>query len=145
MLCDEIEGSLACLDHMFRVIELDPGYASALNYIGYTYVEKGVNYKEAEIFLTRALEVSPDSGHIIDSLGWLYYRKGELEKAVHELEKASKHLPNDPVVTKHLADAYLKQSKKTKAFELYEKAFRLDPENSEIGDKLNKLKEELNQ
>ena len=143
VLCDELESSLACLDHMFKVIEMDPSYASALNYIGYTYIEKGMNLKEAEKYIKQALQSAPDSGHIIDSLGWLYYTRGELDKAVTELERAYEALPDDPVVAEHLADAYLKSSLREKAIALYKKAFKLNPENVKIGDKIQKLLNEL--
>ncbi len=144
VLCDELESSLACLDHMFKVVEMDPSYASALNYIGYTYIEKGMNLNEAEKYIKQALQNAPDSGHIIDSLGWLYYTRGELDKAVIELERAYKALPNDPIVAEHLADAYLKSSLRKKAIALYKKAFKLDPENVKVGNKIQKLMKELN-
>lgn len=143
VLCDELESSLACLDHMFKVVEMDPSYASALNYIGYTYIEKGMNLNEAEKYIKQALQSAPESAHIIDSLGWLYYTRGELDKAVIELEKAYKALPNDPIVAEHLADAYLKSSLRKKAIALYKKVITLDPENVKVGDKIQKLLKEL--
>ena len=143
VLCDELEGSLACLDHMFKVIEMDPSYASALNYIGYTYIEKGMNLSEAEKYIKQALQNAPESGHIIDSLGWLYYTRGELDKAVIELERAYKALPNDPIVAEHLADAYLKSSLRKKAIALYKKVITLDPENVKVENKIQELLKEL--
>lgn len=142
-LCDVMEGSLACLDYMYKIIEIDPDYASALNYIAYTYVEAGVNLNKAETYINQALEANPESGHIIDSLGWLHFKKGNIKRAVRELERAYKYLPNDPVVAEHLGDAYLGMSSKVKALTFYEKAFTLDPENSTIEDKINKLREDM--
>ncbi|GAF95813.1 unnamed protein product, partial [marine sediment metagenome] len=87
-LCDELDGGLDCLTHMFKAVEMDPSHASALNYIGYTYVENGIKLNEAEVLINRALAASPESGHIMDSLGWLYYIRGDVERAVAELERA---------------------------------------------------------
>ena len=144
-LCDELNGGLDCLTHMYKAVEMDPSHASALNYIGYTYVENGIKLNEAEILITRALEVSPGSGHILDSLGWLYYIKGDMERAIAELERAFDKLPNDATVAEHLGDAYLKQSAKQKAVGVYEKAHQLAPDNRTIENKFEKLKRELNQ
>ncbi len=143
-LCDELNGGLDCLTHMYKAVEMDPSHASALNYIGYTYVENGIKLNEAEVLITRALAVSPGSGHIMDSLGWLYYTKGDVDRAVAELERAFDKLPNDPTVAEHLGDAYLKQSAKHKAVGIYEKAHKLAPKNRKIENKLEKLKRELN-
>jgi Flp pilus assembly protein TadD len=129
---------------MYKAVEMDPSHASALNYIGYIYVENGIKLNEAEVLITRALAVSPGSGHIMDSLGWLYYMKGDVDRAVAELERAFAKLPNDPTVAEHLGDAYLKQSDKEKAIGVYEKAHKLAPDNRKIENKLEKLKRELN-
>ena len=63
---------------MYRVLELEPQHANALNYIGYSYVEKGTRLNEAEELIKKALKIKPESGHITDSLGWLYYKKGRV-------------------------------------------------------------------
>ncbi|MBP1720094.1 MAG: Peptidoglycan-binding LysM, partial [Deltaproteobacteria bacterium] len=75
---------------MRRVLENNPDHAQALNYIGYTYAEKEISLDEAEALVKRALELKPDDGYITDSLGWVYFKKGQLDKAIAELEKAHK-------------------------------------------------------
>ncbi|MEE9542697.1 MAG: tetratricopeptide repeat protein [Thermodesulfobacteriota bacterium] len=142
-LCDEMEGGLDCLTHMYKAVEMDPAHASALNYIGYTYVENGIKLNEAEVLINRALAVSPGSGHIMDSLGWLYYVKGDVDRAVAELEKAFDKLPNDATVAEHLGDAYVKQADRQKAFGIYEKAHKLAPKNRKIERKLERLRIQL--
>jgi tetratricopeptide (TPR) repeat protein len=143
VLCDQNDGGLDCLDHMRKVVELNPENASALNYIGYTYVENNIRLEEAEKLLLQALAIEPESGHIIDSIGWLYYVKGDYDKAIEALERATKYMPEDPVVAEHLGDAYLKKSLNDKAIALYEKARELDPKNKTLGGKLNNLKGKL--
>ncbi|MBI5327528.1 MAG: tetratricopeptide repeat protein, partial [Deltaproteobacteria bacterium] len=86
-----------------------------------------------------------ESGQIIDSLGWVYYKMGEIEKAVVELERAIKYMPNDSVVFEHLGDVYLKKGLKGKAVEFYEKAVRLDAKNEKLKGKLDELKKNGNE
>jgi tetratricopeptide (TPR) repeat protein len=102
VLYDDADEEDKTLRQMLMVIELDPEHASALNYIGYMLAEKGIRLDEAEQYIKRALSLEPESGHIIDSLGWVYYKKGEYERAIAELEKAVQYLPEDPVVAEHL-------------------------------------------
>jgi len=98
---------------------------------------------EAEELLKKALDIKPDSGHILDSLGWVYFKKGDFDKAIVELEKALQLLPEDPVVIEHLGDAYLKYNEKQKALSAYESAVRVNPGSTELQDKLEKLRDEF--
>lgn len=115
-----------CLDQMRRILEIDPDHADAMNYIGYTWAEQGINLDEALVLIKRAVEIKPDSGYIIDSLGWVYYQKGEYVKALEYLEKAIDLQPGDPTITEHLGDAYLKNDLYEKALEAYRKALTLE-------------------
>ena len=128
------------IEAMKTTIRLNPEHANALNYLGYTYAEKGINLEEALNLITKALSIKPESGHIIDSLGWVYYQMGEIEKAVQELERAAKFLPDDPAVLEHLGDAYLKIGQKEKALDMYEKASKLDAKNVKLKEKLERLR-----
>jgi len=60
---------------MKKVLEIDPDNAETLNFIGYSYAERGINLDEAESMLLRAIELKPGNGYFIDSLGWLYFKK----------------------------------------------------------------------
>jgi tetratricopeptide (TPR) repeat protein len=91
---------------MRAVLALAPDHAEALNYIGYRFAEQGVNLDEAEAMLRRALRASPRSGHIVDSLGWLRLRQGDVTGSVALLEQADRLLGPDPEVLDHLGDAY---------------------------------------
>jgi tetratricopeptide (TPR) repeat protein len=88
-------------------------------------VELGKNLEEAEKLLLRALQINPLDPYILDSVGWCYYKKGDLDLAIQYLEKAVNRLPEDEaVIVEHLADAYLKKGNKEKACELYQKALK---------------------
>ena len=143
VIYEEIDEFDNFLIQMAKVIKVDPKHANALNYIGYTLAEKGIRLNDAEKYIKRALEVKPSSGHIIDSLGWLYYKKGDYDKAVKELERAMTFLPEDPVIAEHLGDAYIKTRNLRKALAVYEKAVSLDPNNKDLNLKLEKLKTTL--
>ena len=96
-----------------KVIELNPENASALNYLGYMFADRGVRLDEAQKLITRALELDPDNGAYLDSLGWLYYRQDRLEDAEHALLRALSKtgISQDPTVHDHLGDVYLKLGK----------------------------------
>jgi len=112
----------ASIDAMRKVIALDPKNASALNYLGYTYADLGQNLDEAERLIMEALTHKPNDGYITDSLGWVYYKKGEYEKALQYLKKASELVPEDPVILEHVGDAYLKLNDRANALKYFQKA-----------------------
>jgi Flp pilus assembly protein TadD len=125
-----------------RVLELNPDNGSALNFLGYTLAERGENLEEAERLIRRALEIHPNDGFFVDSLGWVYYQRGEYAAAVHELERASKLAGNDPVISEHLADAYVKVGRVEDAVRSYRdcEARTEDPaQRQRVLDKLLKL------
>src|SRR5512145_842514 len=126
--------------YMRIVLGLNPDHASALNYVGYTFAERGENLDEAEAMIARALELRPDDGYITDSLGWVYYMRARpllaqgnlkearlwLDRAVGELERAAKLTGGDPVISEHLGDAHLALGEKRRALGYYEEAARLE-------------------
>ncbi|MFH1440506.1 MAG: tetratricopeptide repeat protein, partial [Candidatus Omnitrophota bacterium] len=87
-----------------KVLEINPDYHEALNYLGYFYVEQGKNLDEAEKLIKKALKLQPDNGAYVDSLGWLYFKKGDINLAIKTLTQAI-GLLKDPVIYEHLGDA----------------------------------------
>ncbi len=127
------------IEAMRRVIALEPQNASALNYLGYTYADLGQNLDEAEQLILEALKYKPDDGFITDSLGWVYYKKGDYQKALAYLKKASEIVPEDPVILEHVGDAYLKLNDKPNALKYYQKS--LVKREKEKDKDIEKLKE----
>ncbi len=126
---------------MKRVIQLDASYASALNYLGYTYADMGKNLDEAERLIEKALKLKPDDGYIIDSLGWVYFKQGRYVEALETLIKAVGIVPDDPIILEHLGDAYLKQEKRAKALESYKRALQVKEKDREaLENKIQELK-----
>jgi len=107
------------IKEMRKVLELDPDNAEALNFIGYSYADRGIHLGEAEKMIKRALELTPGNGYITDSLGWVYFRQNNIEMAIHYLEQAVKILPEDPTIAEHLGDAYEKAERYEKALKTY--------------------------
>ena len=89
-----------------KALELRPEQPQVLNYLGYSMLEMQLNMEEALALIERAVEQRPDSGYIIDSLGWGLYRLGRYEEAVPHMEKAVERMPIDPIVNDHLGDVY---------------------------------------
>jgi tetratricopeptide (TPR) repeat protein len=136
------------VNEMKEVIRINPNHADALNYLGYSYSERGILLEEALKLINKAMELKPNMGYITDSLGWVYYKLGDYEKAVTQLEKANQLTPDDSTITEHLADGYLKLSKLEKAIELYERALRLEPkpdQKDRLQKKIKELKEKRTQ
>lgn len=98
-----------------RSIELSPDQAEVLNYLGYSWIDQGMNLEEGMEMIRKAVELQPRSGFIVDSLGWAYYRLGNYEEAVKHLERAVSLMPNDPTINDHLGDAYWKVGRKLEA------------------------------
>jgi tetratricopeptide (TPR) repeat protein len=126
---------------MKEVLRLDPDHADTLNYLGYSYADRGIHLEEALQLIQKAMTLKPNTGYITDSLGWVYFKLGNYEKAVIELEKANQLIPDDPIVTEHLADSYLKLNRIEKAIEFYRKAQKLDPKSDQMERLKNKIDE----
>ncbi|MFY2823699.1 tetratricopeptide repeat protein [Ruegeria sp. MALMAid1280] len=89
-----------------RALELNPDQPQVLNYLGYSLVERHEKLDEALDMIERAVAARPDSGYIVDSLGWVLFRLGRYDEAVEHMERAVELMPVDPVVNDHLGDVY---------------------------------------
>lgn len=115
-IAQERQGNWAEAEADFRAaLEINPGQPQVLNYLGYSLVEKQVKLEEALEMIERAVAASPDSGYIIDSLGWALYRLGRYEEAVPHMERAVELMAVDPVVNDHLGDVYWAVGRKREA------------------------------
>ena len=115
---------------MKEVIRINPEHANALNYLGYTYADLGRNLTEAEELIQRALTLAPEDGYITDSLGWVYFKRGQFDRARQYLEKAVGMVPDDPVILEHLGDVYRKLGAPDKALETYRRSLKKKTEDT---------------
>ncbi|MFY8216372.1 MAG: tetratricopeptide repeat protein [Chthoniobacterales bacterium] len=123
-----------------KSIELDPYNAAlALNALGYMWADRNENLDEAEALIRRALELEPDNGAIIDSLGWVLYRKGDFESALHELLRAANQIQGpDAVVYDHIGDAYHALERESEALLYWQKSLQLDADNTSVVEKVDR-------
>ncbi|MCU0731013.1 MAG: tetratricopeptide repeat protein [Hyphomonas sp.] len=110
-----------------QALALAPDHATVLNYLGYSWIDRGINLEEGFGLIRQALVLEPKSGHIVDSLGWAHYQLGQYEQAVDLLERAVELLPGDPVLNDHLGDAYWKVGRRKEAGFQWSRALKLDP------------------
>ncbi|WP_416221392.1 tetratricopeptide repeat protein [Pseudotabrizicola sp.] len=110
-----------------KALELNPDQPQVLNYLGYSFVDRGENLEEALGMIERAVAARPDAGYIIDSLAWAYFRLGRYEDALPQMERASLLEPVDPVVTDHLGDVYWAVGRQLEARFQWRRALSFDP------------------
>ncbi len=116
-----------------QALELAPDESLILNYLGYSWVDQGINLKQAMDYIRKAVKLKPDDGYYVDSLGWAYYRMGNMPSAVEHLERAVELRPDDPIINDHLGDAYWRVGRKLEAKYQWQQALTLKPEDDLVG------------
>ncbi|MCB0338161.1 MAG: tetratricopeptide repeat protein [Bdellovibrionales bacterium] len=114
---------------MERTLEINPMHTHALNYLAYNLAEEGEDLTRAHELVSRALELHPDDGYFLDTLGWIYYKQGEYEKALSTLARAVRLTGGDIVVMEHYADCLIAVDQFEKALRFYNAAVNLGEEN----------------
>lgn len=120
---------------METAIKLDPHHADALNYLGYSYADRGIRIDQAISLTKQAVALKPDNGYYVDSLGWAFFKSGQLTEALVELKRAATLVGDDPVIYEHLGDIYAKQQRLSDAREAWLHALELDPSNHKLMDR----------
>lgn len=126
-----------------QALKLNPNQPSALNYLGYSWVEKRLNLKEAMAMIRKAVSLRSSDGYIVDSLGWAHYQLGAYKEAVKVLERSVGLRPDDPVINDHLGDAYWHVGRKLEAKFQWSHARDLKPEPAALKIILKKLEHGL--
>lgn len=115
-----------------KSLELYPDQPHVLNYLGYSWIDQGLNLDEGMRMIKRAVEQRADDGYIVDSLGWAHYRLGNMEEAVKQLERAVELKPEDPTINDHLGDAYWRVGRVLEARFQWSHARDLKPEPEDL-------------
>jgi tetratricopeptide (TPR) repeat protein len=129
-----------------KVLAVDPLNASAANYLGYMLADRGVRLEESVKYIQKALELEPNNGAYLDSLGWAYYKMNRCDLAEPHLEKAARLMSDDPTIHEHLGRLYLRMGKETLAEQEWERALKDWPQavSSDFdADQAAKLQREL--
>lgn len=114
-----------------QALELNPDQPQVLNYLGYSLVEQKVKLDEALEMIERAVAAQPDSGYIVDSLGWVLYRLGRYDEAIVHMERAVELMPVDPIVNDHLGDVLWAVGREREARFQWTRALSFDPEEED--------------
>ncbi|WGF87083.1 tetratricopeptide repeat protein [Marinivivus vitaminiproducens] len=123
-----------------KALELQPDQPLVLNYLGYSWIDRGMNLERAQDMIRNAVAQRPEDGFIVDSLGWVYYLTGQYERAVEQLERAVELEPSDPVINDHLGDAYWRVGREREARFQWRRALSLEPEADAVPGIETKLK-----
>ena len=125
-----------------KSIALDPASAAdASNYLAYMWADHNSHLDEAQELIKRALQLDPNNGAYLDTLGWLEFRQGKAEAALNDLLRAVQKMKHDdPVVFEHIGDAYAKLNQIAQAMESWQKALALDPQNKRLAEKIDRTK-----
>jgi len=125
---------------METVIRAHPDHAQALNYVGYTLAEENRELDRALVLVKKASSLEPESGAILDSVAWVYYRKKNFVKAWNYIRRAVDFLDDDPVIWEHYGDIAAALGKKKEAGKGYRNSLRLDnPKADKVKEKLRSL------
>ena len=117
---------------MEAVLALNPDHTDALNYLGYSYADRGINGEEAVALTRRAVALKPDNGAYVDSLGWALFKVGRVAEALREIQRAAELVKDDPVIFEHLGEIYLMQEHQEAAQDAWIRALELDPHNEKL-------------
>ncbi len=112
-----------------QALELEPDQPLVLNYLGYSWVEKGLYLDRARAMIESAVEQRPNDGYIVDSLGWVLYQLGDFEGATEHLERAAELRPSDPVIIDHYADGLWRVGRREEARFQWRRALSFEPED----------------
>jgi tetratricopeptide (TPR) repeat protein len=115
---------------------LAPDDAAVCNFYGYLLAEMGKDLDHAEALVRKALQAEPENGFYIDSLGWVYFKRGEFARAVGELERAARIAGDDPVILEHLGDAYAALSRYSEALAAYRQSSELQSPSASLREKI---------
>ena len=113
---------------MQEALRLSPDQPDVLNYLGYSWIDRGERLDEGLAMIQRAVELRPFSGAIIDSLGWAYFRMGDYPRALELLERAVELEPADPTLNDHLGDVYWRMGRRIEARFQWERALSYEPD-----------------
>ena len=140
-LLTALNQKLKAEENLRRALNLSNRNPNVLNYLGYSWLQEGKNIEEAVQMIVEAYRHAPYEGHIIDSVGWIYFRLGRYDKAIEFLEQASALNPGNAVISDHLGDAYWFGGRKNEAVFLWKHALVLK-EDSDAVDK-EKIKDKI--
>ncbi len=136
---EELDNAAGTEENLRAALTFDTNDADILNFLGYHLADKNKNISEAKTLIERALQIDPENGFYLDSLGWVYYRMGRGAEAVDHIRRAIRAMNTDDAVLRdHLGDAYLLDGDAAAAIHEWQRALRLDPKIEGVEEKIKK-------
>ncbi|MBU0467852.1 MAG: tetratricopeptide repeat protein [Candidatus Omnitrophica bacterium] len=127
---------------IFKIaVEIDPQHDGCLNSLAYVYAEKEENLSEALDLINRALVISPNNGAYFDTLGWIYFKKGDYQKSLESLIKADSAM-EDPVIYDHIGDVYFVMNNADEALKYWKLSLELLPDQDKVSQKIDNVNNE---
>lgn len=126
-----------------QALALVPEQPLVLNYLGYSWIDQGINLAEGMELIEKAVALKPDDGYIVDSLGWAHFKQGNFTDAVNYLERAVELKPADPVLNDHLGDALWRVGREREARFQWDQSLSLKPEPDDAANTRKKIKHGL--
>ena len=120
------------VQEMERTLTLEPEHADALNYLGYSYADRGVQVEQAVELTQRAVKLKPNNGYYIDSLGWALFKVGRSDEALVTINRALSLVSDDPVIFEHLGEIHLQRQELDKAQKAWARSIELDSSNQRL-------------
>ncbi|MCF8054095.1 MAG: tetratricopeptide repeat protein [Deltaproteobacteria bacterium] len=121
---------------MQQILLIDPRHCEALNFVGYHDADRGINLKAAQEKIEMALARCPEQAEILDSLGWVLFKRGKYEQALQYLQKAQERLPHERIVALHLAENYEKLGRYEAALAIYRQLLHGDAKDTVVQQKI---------
>ena len=139
MLAEKM-GNLLLMEELLKeAIKIKPDYAYAYNALGYSYADRNIKLADAKKYIEIALSISPNNHYIMDSMGWLHFRMGNIEIALQFIEKAYK-IQKDPEIAAHLGEILWKMGKLKQAEKVWEESIKTYPSNTVLLETFERLR-----
>ena len=138
-IADRLGDKKTVVENMKLVVKIDPNHVQGLNYLAYTYSEMNEQLDEAETLVKRALALEPKDAFVMDTYGWILYKKGDTSGSIRILEAAYREQPSESVILDHLGDAYMKGQFSDRAKSMYERALQFETDQKKAQDIKTKL------
>ena len=139
MLAEKM-GNLLLMEQLLKeAIKIKPDYAYAYNALGYSYADRNIKLTDAKKYIEIALSISPSNHYIMDSMGWLHFRMGNIEIALQFIEKAYK-IQKDPEIAAHLGEILWKMGKLKQAEKVWEESIKIHPSNTVLLETFERLR-----
>lgn len=140
MLAEKLDRVSVMEASLRKVIALRPGYAHAYNALGYSLADRSLRLPEARELIEKALKLAPEDSFIIDSMGWVLYRQGDLEGALVQLQRAYKGRP-DAEIAAHLGEVLWQLGRRAEALKIWQEGMKKSPDNETLLKTMRKFQE----